>query len=148
MPGSPEIPLLTFTHVPQFMGIETSADHGGAECGFTSAIIVIEGQFGVVSFFLYSLCAFESYPTISHRVTTRRRLHKHVYEKGGSCDPSSYIFTRRGRTFVVHILMIFYLPHSLFLFPGYRTRQSRSFSISTLRCSQHSCQYRTQKLCF
>lgn len=26
------------------MGIETSADHGGAECGFTSAIIVIEGM--------------------------------------------------------------------------------------------------------
>lgn len=25
-----------------FMGIETSADHGGAECGFTSAIVVIE----------------------------------------------------------------------------------------------------------
>lgn len=25
------------------MGIETSADHGGAECGFTSAIVVIEG---------------------------------------------------------------------------------------------------------
>jgi short/branched chain acyl-CoA dehydrogenase len=24
------------------MGIETSADHGGAECSFTSAIIVIE----------------------------------------------------------------------------------------------------------
>lgn len=28
----------------KFMGIETSADHGGAECGFTSAIIVIEGE--------------------------------------------------------------------------------------------------------
>jgi hypothetical protein len=27
------------------MGIETSADHGGAECGFTSAIVVIEGEF-------------------------------------------------------------------------------------------------------
>lgn len=26
------------------MGIETSADHGGAECGFTSAIVVIEGR--------------------------------------------------------------------------------------------------------
>jgi short/branched chain acyl-CoA dehydrogenase len=26
----------------QLMGIETSADHGGAECSFTSAIIVIE----------------------------------------------------------------------------------------------------------
>lgn len=25
------------------MGIETSAKHEGAECGFTSAIIVIEG---------------------------------------------------------------------------------------------------------
>lgn len=25
------------------MGIETSSDHGGADCGFTSAIIVIEG---------------------------------------------------------------------------------------------------------
>ena len=32
--------------VCQFMGIETSADHGGAECGFTSAIIVIEGTLG------------------------------------------------------------------------------------------------------
>lgn len=29
----------------QFMGIETSADHGGAECGFTSAIVVIEGTY-------------------------------------------------------------------------------------------------------
>lgn len=27
------------------MGIETSADHGGAECGFTSAIVVIEGTY-------------------------------------------------------------------------------------------------------
>lgn len=26
------------------MGIETSGDHGGAECGFTSAIVVIEGK--------------------------------------------------------------------------------------------------------
>lgn len=26
----------------QLMGIETSADHGGSECNFTSAIIVIE----------------------------------------------------------------------------------------------------------
>lgn len=32
------------TDCSQFMGIETSADHGGAECGFTSAIIVIEGE--------------------------------------------------------------------------------------------------------
>lgn len=41
--NSPSTPLLDFSHLlEQLMGIETSADHGGAESSFTSAIIAIE----------------------------------------------------------------------------------------------------------
>ena len=37
------------------MGIETMAEHEGAECGFTSAIIVIEGNLeSAISLFLYT----------------------------------------------------------------------------------------------
>lgn len=72
------------------MGIETSADHEGAECGFTSAIIVIEGELRVshlpLPFSVHSKHSIVA--TLTCGVSSSRAKHNHPPSELAKIDPS------------------------------------------------------------